>query len=183
MVNIGIDGWLLPQDALKLYEIAYFSGDILELGTYKGLSTSILCNAVFNSGRPRPIVTVDISRELSLEAKEDMNKRMILGKENVSYFVFNAITFVANLAEAGRTFSFAFIDHSHVYTHVKDCCKNLHRVIEPGGFVLFHDYNDPRNAHEACKDYGVFQGVNDGLSDFEFYGIYGCTSLWRRLPV
>jgi hypothetical protein len=52
MINIGIEGWLLPADALKLYEMAYFcGGDILELGTYKGLSTSIMAEASRDSGR------------------------------------------------------------------------------------------------------------------------------------
>jgi len=26
MIDVGIDGWLLPADALKLYEMAYFCG-------------------------------------------------------------------------------------------------------------------------------------------------------------
>ena len=43
LIDVGIEGWLLPDDALKLYEMVYFAdGDILELGTYKGLSTSIM---------------------------------------------------------------------------------------------------------------------------------------------
>ena len=34
MIDIGIPGWLLPADACKLYEMAYFAaGDCLELGT------------------------------------------------------------------------------------------------------------------------------------------------------
>jgi hypothetical protein len=38
-----IDGWLRRADALKLYELAYFAKrDILELGCYHGLSTTIL---------------------------------------------------------------------------------------------------------------------------------------------
>jgi hypothetical protein len=48
-----IRGWLRREDALKLYEIAYFaSGDILELGSFHGLSTSILLlRAATRSGR------------------------------------------------------------------------------------------------------------------------------------
>ena len=181
MIDIGIEGWLLPQDALKLYEMAYFSDDILELGTYKGLSTSILANAVFNSNRPRSIVTVDLSAELSAKAEEDMQSRLILGRENVHFFVYDAMKFTENLGKAGRQFSFGFIDHSHVYEHVRECCMHLHTAIKPGGFVLFHDYNDPRNPDPASPDYGVFQGVNEGIRNFQFYGVYGCTSLWRRV--
>lgn len=180
MLDLGIEGWLLPADALKLYEMAFFADDILELGTYKGLSTYLLSMAVFNSMRQRPIVTVDLDQNFSNTAESDMGRRLVLGRENVSFFVFDAIKFVENLANVDRRFSFAFVDHSHVYEHVRDCCHSLHRVIVPGGFVLFHDFNDPRNPDELNPDYGVYQGVMDGLSSFEFYGIFGCTSLWRR---
>lgn len=37
IINIGIDGWLLLADAMKLYELTYFCpGDVIELGTYRG---------------------------------------------------------------------------------------------------------------------------------------------------
>ncbi|MEP7293513.1 MAG: hypothetical protein ABI835_17135, partial [Chloroflexota bacterium] len=37
-----IGGWLQRPDALKLYEMAYFAeGDILEIGSFHGLSTSV----------------------------------------------------------------------------------------------------------------------------------------------
>src|SRR4249920_3794215 len=46
MIDIGVEGWLLAADALKLYELVYFcGGDVLELGTYRGLSTSICAPA------------------------------------------------------------------------------------------------------------------------------------------
>jgi predicted O-methyltransferase YrrM len=45
-----IRGWLQPADALKLYELSYFSeGDICEFGTGYGLSTSIIAEAVYSS--------------------------------------------------------------------------------------------------------------------------------------
>src|ERR1700728_4334116 len=51
-----IPGWLAPEDALKLYELAYFSpGPILEIGMYCGRSTTILATAVADSGRRVPI--------------------------------------------------------------------------------------------------------------------------------
>lgn len=183
MINLGIEGWLLLADALKLYEMAYFcGGDILELGTFKGLSTSIMAEASSNNGREFSIVTVDLDPAVSEAAKSGMEVRCSPGRANVHFFVFDAGQFVRNLAEADRRFEFVFVDHSHAYEHVRDTCVSLHRVLKPGCFVLFHDYNDPRNADTSNQDYGVYQGVNDGLSsrEFEFWGIYGCTGLFRR---
>jgi hypothetical protein len=49
-IDLRIDGWLLREDALKLYEMAYFCQEaILELGTYHGLSTYIMAQAAQNS--------------------------------------------------------------------------------------------------------------------------------------
>ncbi len=62
LIDLGIDGWLRREDALKLYELAYFAaGPILEIWSYHGLSTSILARAVADSGaegRDRRIVSV-----------------------------------------------------------------------------------------------------------------------------
>ena len=84
-------------------------------------------------------------------------------------------------AENGRQFGFVFIDHSHAYAPVYDVCLMLSRIVAPGGFCLFHDFNDSRNRDPNDDDYAVFQAVEDGLDRqrFEFYGIYGCSGLFR----
>jgi predicted O-methyltransferase YrrM len=183
IINIGIDGWLLLSDAMKLYELAYFcSGDIIELGTYKGLSTSILAEASHDSKREFDIVTVDLDARHIAEAKQGMAERRTPGREHVHFFSLDAIQFVRNSAEAGRQYELAFVDHSHQYQHVYDTCVNLHSILIPGAFALFHDYNDPRNAHPNAPDYGVYQAVTAGLAEkhFDFWGIYGCCGLFRR---
>ena len=182
MLNIGVDGWLLPADALKLYEMAYFSGDILELGTYMGLSTTILANAIANSGRPRPVVTVDISVQCTESARTGLARRKVPGRENVHLFTTNSGEAMRTMQRESRRYSFVFLDASHRYEDVKDVCSLMHDVLLPGGFCLFHDYNDPRNGAPDVPDYGVYQGVNEGLAPdcFEFHGIFGCTGLFRR---
>jgi predicted O-methyltransferase YrrM len=183
IINIGIDGWLLLADALKLYELAFFcSGDVIELGTYKGLSTSILAEASQDSGRKFEIISVDLSPQHCADAKQGMASRRTPGRQNVHFFTFDASRFVRDTAKAARLYDMAFIDHSHEYQHVYETCVELHRILVPGAFALFHDYNDPRNARPDVPDYGVYQAVKDGLSEeyFEFWGIYGCSGLFRR---
>jgi len=181
LIDIGIEGWLFPADALKLYEMAYFAGDILEIGTYKGLSTTIMATAILNSGRRRQIITCDLDPMHVAEARIGFRLRNVPDREDHQFLPWEGTEFVVHLGQANRKFSFVFVDHSHNYEHVLGVCQNLHLVTEPGSFVLFHDYNDPRNLH-GIEGYGVFQGVRDGLDDktFEFYGIFGCTGLFRR---
>lgn len=183
MIDVGIDGWLLPADALKIYEMAHFStGDILELGTYRGLSTSIMAKAIQAS--PKTIYTVDLDETSSNEAKAGLELRDSALAEKVKFFASDATSFVHKMAGQGKKFTFAFVDHSHVYEHVESSTAALRDVLVPGSFVLFHDFNDPRNADEANDDYGVYQGAMDGMKKqpYDFWGIFGCTGLFRFNP-
>lgn len=59
-IDLGIDGYLWKAEARKLYEIAYFaSGNGLELGTFMGLSTSIMARALQDRGTRRTLTTCD----------------------------------------------------------------------------------------------------------------------------
>ena len=59
---MGIEGWLWREDALKLYEMAYFArGNILELGCYHGLSTALLALALRNARRGHKLLSVETS--------------------------------------------------------------------------------------------------------------------------
>jgi hypothetical protein len=82
-----------------------------------------------------------------------------------------------------KQFGFIFIDHSHAYTPVYEVCRALDGLVTLGGFCLFHDFNDIRNRDRNDIDHGVYQAVRDGLDKerFEFYGIYGCSGLYRRV--
>jgi predicted O-methyltransferase YrrM len=182
MIDLGIEGWLLPADALKLYELVYFcGGDVLELGTYKGLSTAIAAQASHDAAVGNVIVSIDLSAEVIEIARANLDGRP--GAERVSFFAVDGGRAVRDLGQANRRFDFVFIDHSHAYEHVHDVCRSLDRVVKPGAFCLFHDFNDPRNPDAEVTEYGVYQGVLEGLdqSSFEFWGIYGCTGLFRRI--
>jgi GT2 family glycosyltransferase/cephalosporin hydroxylase len=182
MIDIGIEGWLLPADALKLYELAYFcGGDVLELGTYRGLSASISAQASQAAGLNNVIVSIDLDRDETERARSNLAGKP--GFEKVHLFTVEAGQAVRDLAHSKRMFDFAFIDHSHTYEHVYDVCRSLHRITKLGAFALFHDFNDPRNSAPDATEYGVYQGVLDGLDQrrFEFWGIYGCSGLFRRV--
>jgi len=182
MIDLGIEGWLLPADAYKLYEMAYFSpGDILELGSYRGLSATVMNRACTANGRAQVIVSIDLDAHALELARSQVRGQA--GGERAHFFAADAEAAVRNLAAAKRQFGFAFVDHSHQYDHVFGVCAQLHRVVEIGGFALFHDFNDPRNIAESAPHYGVYQGVMDGLRPdrWEFWGIYGCSGLFHRI--
>ncbi|MGY4377907.1 hypothetical protein ACVWZ3_005546 [Bradyrhizobium sp. i1.3.6] len=88
LIELGITGYLRRGDALKLYDLAFRApGDILEAGTNKGLSTSILAQAVHDRGHGS-IETIELDRENSSEAERNLTGRP--GSERVTFTVSDA---------------------------------------------------------------------------------------------
>jgi GT2 family glycosyltransferase/glycosyltransferase involved in cell wall biosynthesis len=186
LIDVGIEGRLRREDALKLYEMAYYAtGDILEFGTFFGLSTSILAEAVRDAGKGGRIVTMELGERYAEHARRTLTELKL--SRYVEFMVGDADASCQKLVDAGRKFHFAFVDHSHAYEHVVKACRRVTQLLKPGAFCLFHDYNDRRNTDhigvgESNNEYGVYSAVTDALDRevFDFYGINGCCSLFRR---
>jgi cephalosporin hydroxylase len=180
-INIGINGYLQVADALKLYELAYHSpGNILEIGTFNGLSTSIMAQALADAHSKATIITDDIDSNSSAIARRNLFNRP--GQERVQFHVEDASRFMEQLCAQGRKFAFIFIDHWHGYETTFDAAEHAKHLLEPGGFLLFHDYNDPSNS-DPSHVYGVYQAVADSLlidDDYVFFGCFGCCALFRK---
>ncbi len=183
LIDLGIDGWLRREDALKLYELAYFArGPILEIGSYHGLSTSILARAVADSGsegRDRRILSVELDPVAQAVARGHLERLGLAG--NVSFVQSDAQVYCRKAAAAGERFAFAFIDHDHAYSSVLPVCRELPNLTLPGAFCLFHDWLDARNFVPEEAGYGVFGATSDGLDpqEFVFYGVFGVAGLYR----
>jgi predicted O-methyltransferase YrrM len=176
-IKHDIGGSLRREDAAKLYELAYFAnGDILELGTNRGLSAFVMSTALARAAPKKKIQTVDLSATLCAQATDQLNKH---GASNVIVHVADAVEWLDHEIQRGASYSFAFVDHSHQYDAVYQASRRLRSVLRDGSFVAFHDFNDYRN-FEDHKSYGVFRAANEGLGDvFDFYGGFGCTGVFR----
>jgi hypothetical protein len=187
LVELGLHGWLQRADALKLYELGYFAeGDLLEFGTYRGLSTFLLAKAIDASGRASRVVTMELDPAESKIAEENLAARSM--SSFVDFRVGVADEICLALVAQGRRFSFAFVDHSHAFEPMVSACRRLPELLAPGSFCLFHDFNDPRNqpvagVGESETLYGVYAAVREALDPrlFEFYGIFGCCGLYRKV--
>lgn len=88
-IDLDIDGYLTRDEALKLYEIARFArGDILELGTFRGLSTSIIARALHARGTDR-LETVALARDDNVDDYNiaRANLARVPGGERVTFSV------------------------------------------------------------------------------------------------
>jgi predicted O-methyltransferase YrrM len=154
--------------------MAYFAdGDILELGTYHGLSTCIMAQAALDAGRASRIISIDIGDHGWLNNADGTGVASV-----IEFRLGDAAHYKGRLTSEGRKFGFAFVDHSHACSDVAHACPLLPSLLKPGSFTQFHDYNDNRNG--TNPDHGVWQSVRDSLpSSFQFCGIYGCSGLYR----
>jgi hypothetical protein len=177
-----IKGWLRTADALKIYELAYFcEGAILELGTFEGLSSSVIASAIRNSGRQNEFTSVDVNFAHSISASANLMEAGLI--DHVELVVSEGAAYLDHAIATGRQYGFVFIDHSHAYKDVVEVCTRLGKIAMDGAFAVFHDFNDPRNRPCNFAKAGVFQAVQDALDvkQFEFYGTYGCCGLYRRV--
>ncbi len=180
LIDMGIKGFLRREDALKIYELAYHaSGDVLEMGSAWGLSTSILCRAVADSGRGARVVSLEIDPLFHEETRRRID-HLGLG-EYLDPILRDASAYCETLVHDRHGFDFAFIDHCHNHEATAAACRHLRKLTKPGGFICFHDFNDERNRTDF-PGYGVYDAVMENLSDreFEFAGIFGCSGLYRR---
>lgn len=176
VINTGIYGSLLRADALKIYELSYFSpGNVLDLGTNRGLSSSIMYLALKAAKKPFEVHTIDISANCQNQAKKSHNRH--LSGHNIQYHLCDASKYIEQARKQNQKFGFVFIDHAHTYDAVYSVCQLLGEVLLPGAFCLFHDFTDKRNK----TSFGVFKGIEEGLpkEHFEFYGSFGCAGLYR----
>lgn len=183
LIRGGVQGYLRPADALLLYEIAYFAqGDVLELGSAWGLSTSILCKAIRESGRSAKLASIEIDPSFQQASQNTINSAGL-----VAFFeslAGSAAEHLPTLVRQGRPFGMAFVDHDHSLPSTLEACAALDYLLVPGGVAVFHDFNDARNRDEPAV-YGVFQGVCEWLAHndgFVFAGVVGCCGLVQRRP-
>jgi len=179
-INTDIEGWLHAADALKIYEITYFSrGDILNLGTFKGLSASVIVQAIKDSNNYYKCDSVDINAKTTKIAKKNIKNK--IEEDKIDFFVNDCSFFMDTMMILNRKYYFIFIDAGHGYKNTFSVAVRCSKLLIPGGFVLFHDYVDQRNFDKKSY-YGVFQAANDSLlidKNFIFCGVFGCSALFR----
>src|SRR5215218_9640626 len=92
LVDLGIDGFLWPEEAAKLYELAHgCAGDVLEIGTYRGLSAYVMSTALANRGSGE-LHTCDIDAKSSAFARRVL--RWHRGRDRIRFHVDDACAFL-----------------------------------------------------------------------------------------
>jgi predicted O-methyltransferase YrrM len=182
-VSIGdtvadVPGLLRPEDEEKLYELAHSTeGPILEIGTYRGRSTTIMALGA-QAGAGALLISVDVDplaqRAAARALREHRaDRRVVLVRGSV----------VAALRRfPGLTPALTFLDGDHSAAGVRRDLAALEAAVPHGALLLFHDFTDARNEDPAVSEIAVKEGIRATWvqSQCELVGEYGACGLFRR---
>lgn len=151
--------------------------NVLEIGSFRGGSTAIICGAMDDTGfgqiacvEPTPIFAPELWARISHRCR-----------------VFEGLS-PDILPEVARQikapFDFALIDASHAYEDVRRDAASVLPYLADQAYVLFHDANSPgvkRAVDEVCHQYDEF--VDCGLVSIEPTVLYenGQRTTWAGL--
>ncbi len=175
----SVPGWLRPEDAEKLYKLAHdTSGPILEVGTYRGKSTILMALAAKEAGHEMVLYTLDVDRAAQRAAMAEAQAR---GVASMIVFVRGTLFAFAQAYPQLRP-NLTFVDGDHTEAGLLRDLEVLESLVPSGGFLLFHDFNDPLNEDPACAEIRVRPTVERSwvASQCEFNGEFGCCGLFTR---
>lgn len=177
----AVPGFLRKADALLLYELAaHAAGPILEIGSAWGLSTTILGRGARSARPPVRLTSIELNPDFVSATQAAVRDARLDGQ--VSIIQGEASQVVTTLAAKRCQYALVFVDHDHSLTATQAICHALPQLLSPGGFAVFHDFNDARNCSEP-SEYGVYGGVRQLLEGpmWQFQGITGCCAVVRRM--
>lgn len=146
-----IFGWMLPSELDWLAEQAQFYHTIVEIGCWRGRSTSAL--AQYTPGVVYAIDDFIGPRDTAVETKSPGENRNIF-ERNLSEFKNKVVTVIAdhsNIPDNIPSPDMVFLDGSHEYEDIKRDIDYWFERLQPNGLICGHDFNWP----------GVYKAVMD----------------------
>jgi len=176
----AIPGWMLPEDAEKLYELAQAAdGPVLEIGTYRGRSAVLMALAMRDAGQKAPLYSIDVDRTAQHAAAVAARARGLTDR---------IVLIRGTLAAFARAYpqlrpALTFVDGDHTEAGVERDLAVLETLVPAGGCLLFHDFTDPRNDDPQCDEIAVRPTVLRSwvAEQCEFNGEFGCCGLFTRV--
>ena len=166
-----VNGWLTNQEGRILAHLAS-AKDVLEIGTYCGLSTicmaqtarSICCVDPFD-GRGTPT----LCRNTLGEFERNINRYKLSHKVRVLGMAFNDAWLV--LQGESQRYDLVFIDGAHDFASVMGDAILGMKLLRPGGLLAFHDYGmHPDGRHDVGVQEAVGKLIAIGAELLEVVG-------------
>ncbi len=142
-----VEGWLTEKEAELLYNTAKISsGNIVEIGAWKGLSTIFLSLGLIQGKNDNKIYSIDHHTGSKEHQKKNCEIFTLpefsenIRKFNVGHVIRTVVTTSAKASKhINSKISLIFIDGSHEYKDVKNDFILWWQKLEIGGIIMFHD--------------------------------------------
>lgn len=143
---LAIEGWMAPTELAWLARNAQISKKILEIGSYKGRSTRVLCDntqghVIACDPWMGPYITNNDKVLFDQSKAWPEFQRNLSDVRNLTIFRGTFDQYIANNPE--KDFDFIFIDGDHRYEAVKNDIENALNILKSGGILSGHDYTHP----------------------------------------
>lgn len=139
---VELDRSAMPREDVELlYQLATTSpvvGDSLEVGMAFGLSSLALCQARQELGQGRHIA-IDPYQKSYFQNAGICNLEETGLMDQCDFIEERSYLALPKLCQEGRQLSLAFIDGNHRFEHTFLDFFYIDRMLQPGGFVMFHD--------------------------------------------
>lgn len=173
-----IDGLMYPQDALKLYELAWFSrGPILEIGTYHGLSAAVMAGSLNDSGNPQLIYSLDVDPAALNQAWQNLRAQNLL--DRVTLVEGSAEDLVKVMPDLSPML--VFVDGDHTLWGVTRDLKVLDEIVPRGGIIAMHDYEGYQHSDAYWTQVRKGAHLSWMTHDCRFLGRFGLTGVFQRV--
>jgi predicted O-methyltransferase YrrM len=142
--ELGAVGWCRPAERHLLYHLARSgpgAGAIVELGSWKGLSTIYLAAGSKQGGRERVTAIDPFSPERHVEFHKNL-----LGAGVADWVRPHVAESVAAARDwDGGPIRLLYIDALHTYPQVRQDYEAWYPLVAPGGLIAFHDALEPNH--------------------------------------
>lgn len=155
---IKITGWMLPSELSWLEDQASKHFHIIEIGIWKGRSTSAICRGISSHDFGKLIAIDDWSGSLidPINFRELIDNREAVIAEcraNLQEFIEDRIIKIIEMSSndayiilnaSGYKADMIFIDGDHEASQVANDCRNYRNLLIPGGLICGHDIHLPQ---------------------------------------
>lgn len=142
VAELGVKGWCKPAERRLLYHLARYGpgeGAIVEIGSWKGLSTLYLAAGSKAAARER-VTAIDRFPYSTMTA---LHSNLLLAKVQDWVTPIAAESHEAAQSWPGTAIRLLFIDGDHTYEGVRQDYAAWQHLVAPGGVIAFHDALEP----------------------------------------
>ncbi len=174
----GIEGKLYDEDAMKLYELASFTpGPILEIGVFRGRSTTVMARALKAAGNPARIISVDIDSAGLAVAAENLARHAVSNKVTLVEGTSRALLRAAPSLRPGLV----FVDGDHSFRGALADLEAIEPFTPTGSIVVMHDYEGYTDDDPYWIQVEPAVQASWLVRDARFIGRFGLSGVFLRI--